>query len=96
MSNSIPEVSSMTLTNIHHLAHDPGRRVITESEAAALCCFSVVHFRRLRKAGTGPRYVQLGMRRLGYRLRDVETWIDARLSGGGGSEGPDKATPKAA
>ena len=91
----------MTTTNINHLTSDPGRRVITESEAAALCSLSVVHFRRLRKAGTGPRFVQLGMRRLGYRLRDVEGWIDARLSGGDAGneslpEGTPQARPKAA
>lgn len=52
-------------------------RVITESEAARHCGLSVAHFRRLRKNAKGPRYVQLGVRRIG----DLLAWLDDRTSG---------------
>jgi hypothetical protein len=35
-------------------------QVVTEKEAAAMCSLSVVTLRRLRKAGSGPRFVKLG------------------------------------
>ena len=56
------------------------RRVISEALAAELASVSLVHFRRLRRRGKGPRFVRLGERRLGYRLGDVFDWIDERLS----------------
>jgi len=55
-------------------------RVITESEAARHCGLSVAHFRRLRKNAKGPRYVQLGVRRIGYRIGDLLAWLDDRTS----------------
>lgn len=55
-------------------------RVVTESQAARYCGLSVVHFRRLRKDETGPRFVQLGVRRIGYRIGDLLTWLDDRSS----------------
>jgi predicted DNA-binding transcriptional regulator AlpA len=56
------------------------KRVVDEVRAAELVGLSVVHLRRLRQQGKGPRYVRLGSRRLGYRLGAVFQWIDARLS----------------
>lgn len=54
--------------------------VITESEAARHCGLSVAHFRRLLKNKQGPRFVQLGVRRIGYRIGDLLTWLDDRSS----------------
>lgn len=55
-------------------------RVVTETEAARYCGLSVVHFRRLRKNEHGPRFVQLGVRRIGYRIGDLLAWLDDRSS----------------
>lgn len=55
-------------------------RVITETDAARYCGLSVVHFRRLRKNARGPRFVQLGVRRIGYRIGDLLAWLDDRSS----------------
>ena len=55
-------------------------RVVSEAEAAAYCNYSLPHFRRMRRESRGPRYVQLGERRVGYRLCDLKAWVDARLS----------------
>jgi len=54
-------------------------RVITESEAASYCSLSLVHFRRLRRQQIGPKHVQLGIRRIGYRVRDLLDWLDNRV-----------------
>ena len=59
------------------------RRVIAEARAADLAALSLPHFRRLRRASQGPRFVRLGERRVGYRVGDVLDWIDARLSDAG-------------
>jgi predicted DNA-binding transcriptional regulator AlpA len=56
------------------------KQVITEAEAAAQCGLSLVHFRRERQLGRGPRHVKLGIRRIGYRICDVLDWIEQRLS----------------
>ncbi len=59
------------------------KRVISEARAAELADLSLPHFRRLRRASQGPRWVRLGERRIGYRIGDVLNWIDARLSDAG-------------
>jgi predicted DNA-binding transcriptional regulator AlpA len=56
------------------------KRVVSEAEAAGQCDLSLVHFRRLRQLGDGPRYVKLGARRIGYRICDVLEWVEQRLS----------------
>ena len=58
--------------------------MITETDAARYCGLSVVHFRRLRKNEQGPQFVQLGVRRIGYRVGDLLAWLDRRSSGHGG------------
>ena len=55
-------------------------RVISEKDAAAYCCLSLVHFRRLRHHRQGPKYVQLTERRVGYRFKDLTDWIEQRLN----------------
>ncbi len=55
-------------------------RVISETAAAEFVGVSPVHFRRLRYHKSGPRFVRLGIRRLGYRLGDLVDWIGERLS----------------
>jgi len=62
-------------------------KVMPEPRAAELVGMSLVHMRRIRKKGTGPRFVQLGERRIGYRLKDVLDWIEVRLSEAGSPGG---------
>ena len=56
------------------------QRVISESQAASYCGLSVVHFRRLRRSQQGRRFVQLSVRRIGYRIGDLLSWLDDRCS----------------
>lgn len=54
--------------------------VVTEIEAAKLLKVAVVTVRRMRWAGTGPHYVKLSEKRIGYRVADINAWLDARTS----------------
>jgi hypothetical protein len=31
-----------------------------------------------RRAGTGPAYIKLGYHTIGYRVADLETWVQGR------------------
>jgi predicted DNA-binding transcriptional regulator AlpA len=57
----------------------PDDQIITELVAAALCGFSRDTLRRYVKAGDGPPRIRLSTHRIGYRLRDLRTWIDGRV-----------------
>ncbi len=63
------------------------KRVVSEAAAAGQCDLSLVHFRRLRQLGDGPRHVKLGARRIGYRICDVLEWVERRLSKTGEAAG---------
>jgi predicted DNA-binding transcriptional regulator AlpA len=53
-------------------------RLLTEKDLSDWLGVSLPNLQRMRSTGTGPRYVQLSTRRLGYRKRDVEAWLAAR------------------
>ena len=54
--------------------------LLTEKELSAWVGVSIPNLQRMRSNGTGPRYVQLSPRRIGYRKSDVETWLTARTT----------------
>lgn len=54
--------------------------VLSKPEIAALIGISIITLRRMRWAGTGPRHVQLSAKRIGYRVADLDAWLDARTS----------------
>jgi predicted DNA-binding transcriptional regulator AlpA len=54
--------------------------LLTERELSAWVGVSVPNLQRMRSNGTGPRYVQLSPRRIGYRKSDVEAWLTARTT----------------
>ena len=35
-----------------------------------------------RRKGTGPPYIKLGYHTIGYRVADLETWVQGRRVGG--------------
>jgi predicted DNA-binding transcriptional regulator AlpA len=59
----------------------PDDRVISEHEAAKACGISVATLRRHVAAGVGPRRIRLSAKRVGYRLRHITDWLDARTEG---------------
>ena len=56
------------------------QRVVDERTAAEFVGLSAVTLERLRKLEGAPRHVRLSERRLGYRICDLLTWLDARAS----------------
>ncbi len=55
-----------------------GALVVMEAEAARMLSVSMRHLQRLRAEGEGPPIVNLGPRRIGYILADVEAWLAGR------------------
>jgi len=55
-----------------------GLRILTKKEVCALVPYTPQHIHRLEKAGRFPRRLQLGPNRVGWRLTDIERWIDER------------------
>ena len=49
--------------------------LLTERELSAWVGVSIPNLQRMRSNGTGPRYVQLSPRRIGYRRSEVEAWL---------------------
>jgi predicted DNA-binding transcriptional regulator AlpA len=54
--------------------------LLTEKELSAWVGVSLPNLQRMRSHGTGPRYVQLSPRRIGYRKSDVEAWLTAHTT----------------
>jgi predicted DNA-binding transcriptional regulator AlpA len=57
----------------------PDERVMNEREAAAACGIHVSTLRRTVAAGKGPAVIRLSDRRIGYRIRDLRAWLDAKV-----------------
>jgi predicted DNA-binding transcriptional regulator AlpA len=57
-------------------------RVVSEEAGAELLDLSLSTMKRLRRARLGPRHVRLSERRVGYRVRDLLAWLEARTYAG--------------
>jgi predicted DNA-binding transcriptional regulator AlpA len=55
--------------------HDAASRVISEAAAAGLIGVSPMTLKRMAERGEGPPRLKISIRRVGYRLRDVEAWV---------------------
>ena len=53
-------------------------RILTKKEVCALVPYTPQHIHRLERAGRFPRRLQLGPNRVGWRLVDIERWINER------------------
>jgi predicted DNA-binding transcriptional regulator AlpA len=54
--------------------------LLTEKDLSAWVGLSVPNLQRMRSSGTGPRFVQLSPRRIGYRKSEVEAWLTSRTT----------------
>ena len=57
-------------------------RVLTAAGASELLTVSIPVMERWRRDGTGPRFMRLSARRIGYRLSDLKVWMAERVEGG--------------
>ncbi len=53
-------------------------RIISAKERRTLVPYCDVHIRRMERAGKFPKRIRLGEHRVGWSLREVEEWIEAR------------------
>ena len=56
-------------------------RIVTKKELRLIVPYSAQHILRLEKQGRFPRRIQIGIRRVGWRLSDIENWLSARERG---------------
>jgi predicted DNA-binding transcriptional regulator AlpA len=57
----------------------PARRpLISEKALADMTGLSPNTLQRMRREGTGPKYVRVGIKRLMYRWSDGEAWMTER------------------
>jgi predicted DNA-binding transcriptional regulator AlpA len=57
------------------------QRILSSAEAAEFVGLSLPHWRRLYRAGKVPRPLQIGERKLGWRIGDLVDFLDAKLPG---------------
>ena len=55
-----------------------GKQVLRTPEAANYLGLAISTLEKMRAAGTGPRYVRLTARAIGYTVDDLNTWLDMR------------------
>jgi predicted DNA-binding transcriptional regulator AlpA len=63
------------------------QNALTEREAARYVGVSPAVFRLWRAERTGPDYFRAGLKLIRYRRRDLDGWIEARLSNHSGAKG---------
>jgi predicted DNA-binding transcriptional regulator AlpA len=52
--------------------------VLTTEQAAAHLALGRSTLEKWRCTGDGPKFIRLGPRRVGYRQRDLDEWLDSR------------------
>jgi len=55
-------------------------RIVSKKELRQMVPFTPQHILRLEKQGRFPKRIRLGERRVGWRLTDIEAWLDARAA----------------
>jgi len=56
----------------------PEVRILGEHEAALRLCLGRRTLQEMRLRGTGPQFIKLGARRVGYDVRDLDAWVSSR------------------
>lgn len=69
-------------------------QLLNEKQLAAWLGISLPSLQRQRSDGSGPPFVQLSERRIGYRKSEVERWLEARTIVRVGALVSAKQTPK--
>ena len=60
------------------MIQDTAIPLLTERDLSVWLGLSLPSLQRMRSNGTGPFFVQLSTRRIGYRKAAVEHWLEAR------------------
>ena len=54
------------------------RRILRTPEAAEYVGLAESTLEKQRVSGTGPRFIRLGSRAIGYDIRDLDAWLASR------------------
>ena len=57
-------------------------RILRTVQAASYVGLSASALEKMRLTDTGPRFVRLGGKAVGYDVRDLDAWLDARRESG--------------
>ena len=68
----MPAANGKDTSPIRHLL------ILTQKDLRGLVPYTPQHILRLEKAGKFPRRIKLGQNRIGWRLIDIEAWLQAR------------------
>ena len=71
-------ISVTALTAHAGVERQPTRELLTEAEVSLWLGLSQPTLSRHRRNGTGPAFVRLSARRIGYRRGAVEGWLKER------------------
>jgi predicted DNA-binding transcriptional regulator AlpA len=55
-------------------------RILNSSQSAAFINVSLPHFRRMYRNGSVPKPIQMGARKLGWRIGDLIDWLASRAA----------------
>jgi len=61
--------------------NNPLPRIVTRKELRLIVPYSPQHILRLEKRGKFPKRIQIGVRRVGWYLTDIEAWLAERARG---------------
>ena len=56
-------------------------RILTKKELRLIVPYTSQHILRLEKRGKFPKRLQIGSRRVGWYLAEIEAWLNARSRG---------------
>lgn len=77
-SSTSREVARQT---VDRLPPDIARgRVFSAAQSAEFVGFSLAHFRQLYRAGKVPKPIQIGERKLGWKVGTLIDWTDGRAA----------------
>ncbi len=68
----------MTNQTLDQRESDELDRLMTETEAADILCYTVRALQNWRVRGGGPKFIKVSSRSIRYRRRDLLAWIDER------------------
>jgi len=55
-------------------------QILTPQQTAEHTGLSMPSLQRMRSEGTGPCFIKLGPRRVGYRISDINAWLETRVA----------------
>lgn len=54
------------------------KQVLRTPEAASYLGLAAATLEKMRGLGSGPKFIRLGRRAVGYRICDLDEWLDRR------------------